>query len=167
VSDGMKELAAKHRVNCVVVHNLGVPACHEDKVLSTHSDIYKQILSWAKQRFQQLISAGVDPKRFIFDIGVGFGKTAQQSLFLIKNIKQFQSLACPLLVGHSRKSFLNLVTDKPYVDRDIETAVLSYQLALHGVDYVRVHNIEHNAQALRCAHAMELCTVQTVQKSKN
>ena len=74
-----------------------------------------------------------------------------KSIFLLKNIKQFRRLNCPLLVGHSRKSFLNLITEKPFPDRDFETAMVSYQLAAQGVDYLRVHNVGLNAKAIAMA----------------
>ncbi|BBB14883.1 2-amino-4-hydroxy-6-hydroxymethyldihydropteridine pyrophosphokinase [Candidatus Rickettsiella viridis] len=146
----MGELAVKNAVKCVVMHNLGVPA-DKNKVLSSDPNICQQIFEWAKQRFKQLIAAGVAPEQLIFDIGIGFGKTAQQSASLLKNINYFRGLDCQLLVGHSRKSFLNLVTDKLGVERDIETALLSYQLAAHHVDYLRVHNVELNARAVNMA----------------
>ncbi|WP_218813701.1 dihydropteroate synthase [Rickettsiella endosymbiont of Dermanyssus gallinae] len=146
----MGELAVKNSVKCVVMHNLGVPA-DKNKVLSTEPNICQQVLEWAKQRFKQLIAAGVAPEQLVFDVGVGFGKTAQQSAFLLKNINYFRRLDCQLLVGHSRKSFLNLVTDKLGVERDIETALLSYQLATQHVDYLRVHNVALNARAVNMA----------------
>ncbi|MDQ8039283.1 MAG: dihydropteroate synthase [Rickettsiella sp.] len=147
----MRKVAAENDVMCVVMHNLGIPA-NKEIILPSYPNICTQILDWAEQRFDELISAGINPKQFIFDIGIGFGKTAHQSAFLLKNIKQFQSLKFPLLVGHSRKSFLNLVTDKSYGERDFETALLSYQLTLQGVDYLRVHNVGISAKALNCAH---------------
>jgi 2-amino-4-hydroxy-6-hydroxymethyldihydropteridine diphosphokinase / dihydropteroate synthase len=143
----MRELVAKSSVKCVVMHNLGVPA-NKAVVLPSHPNIDEQMFNWAEQRLNELILAGVDREQLIFDIGIGFGKTAQQSAFLLKNIKVFQRLGCPLLVGHSRKSFLNLVTDKSFGDRDFETAVLSSHLALQEVDYLRVHNVGLNRQAV-------------------
>lgn len=150
IDSRMRELLANNPITGVVTHNLGVPV-DKHVVLSPHPPICEQILDWAKQRFEQLILAGVDPRQFILDVGIGFGKTAQQSEFLLKNINYFRSLNCPLLIGHSRKSFLNGVTEKPYQERDFETAVLSYQLAVQGVDYVRVHDVELNARAIALA----------------
>lgn len=147
----MRGLVAKSSVKCVVMHNLGVPA-DKRKVLAEHPNICEQILEWAEQRFYTLILAGVDPAQLIFDVGIGFGKTAQQSAFLLKNIKVFRRLGCPLFVGHSRKSFLNLVTDKPYLERDFETAVLSCQLASQEVDYLRVHNVGLSIRAMNCSY---------------
>ncbi|MES2142411.1 MAG: dihydropteroate synthase [Pseudomonadota bacterium] len=150
----MRELVAETAVQCVVMHNLGIPA-NKCKVLPSYPNICEQVLDWAKQRLNELILAGVEPKQLIFDIGIGFGKTAQQSTYLLKNIKQFQHLGYPLLVGHSRKSFLNLITDMPFSERDFETALFSYQLALQGVSYLRIHNVELSARALKCVCYME------------
>lgn len=146
----MRRLVAEHPVKCVLMHNLGIPV-QKNRVLAAHPPICDQILTWAALRVKQLLDAGVAPERLIFDIGIGFGKTARQSKFLLKNIKHFRSLNCPLLVGHSRKSFLDSITDKPFAERDFETAIISYQLALQGVEYLRVHNVSLNAQAVAMA----------------
>lgn len=150
----MRELAVKNSVKCVVMHNLGVPV-DKNKVLSSDPNICQQVLEWAEQRFNQLISAGVAPEQLIFDIGIGFGKTASQSAYLLKNVNYFRRLDCALLVGHSRKSFLSLMTDKVGVERDFETALLSYQLAVHHIDYLRVHNVALNTRAVNMAAQWE------------
>lgn len=150
VDPNMRALAAGTSLKCVVMHNLGVPA-QKNVVLASHPNICEQILDWTEQRFDELFDAGVDANQLIFDIGIGFGKTSQQSIFLLKNIKQFRRLNCPILVGHSRKSFLNLITEKPFSDRDFETAMVSYQLAAQGVNYLRVHNVGLNSEAIAMA----------------
>ncbi len=147
IDPNMRALVAGSLVKCVVMHNLGIPP-QKSKVMTSHVDICEQIIDWAEQRFEQLMTAGVNANQLIFDVGVGFGKTAQQSMFLLKNIKPFRRLNCPLLIGHSRKSFLNLITEKAFPDRDFETAMVSYQLAARGVDFLRVHNVGLNAQAI-------------------
>ncbi|WP_342220455.1 dihydropteroate synthase [Rickettsiella endosymbiont of Miltochrista miniata] len=153
VDPNMRALAAGSSVKCVVMHNLGVPA-QKNVVLAAYPNIFEQILNWTEQRFDELLDVGVDASQLIFDVGIGFGKTSQQSIFLLKNIKQFRRLNCPLLVGHSRKSFLNLITEKPFPDRDFETAMVSYQLAAQGVDYLRVHNVGLNAEAIAMARQL-------------
>lgn len=146
----MRAVAANSNVKCIVMHHLGIPPC-ANNTLSPSIDIFMQLKNWAKQRFRQLEAAKIDPERIIFDVGIGFGKTPQQSLNLLKNIQRLQMLNVPLLVGHSRKSFLNLLTSNPPEERDIETALFSYHLAQQQVDYLRVHNVAINAQALKIA----------------
>lgn len=153
VDPNMRALAAGSSVKCVVMHNLGIPA-QKNVVLASHVNICEQILDWTEQRFDELLNAGVEAYQLIFDVGIGFGKTAQQSLFLLKNMDQFRCLNCPLLVGHSRKSFLNEVTEKSFSDRDFETARVSYQLAVQRVDYLRVHNVGLNAEAIAMANQL-------------
>ena len=150
VDPNMRALAVGSPVKCVVMHNLGIPA-QKNGVLASHPNICEQILDWTEQRFDELLDVGIDASQLIFDVGIGFGKTPQQSIFLLKNIEQFRRLNCPLLVGHSRKSFLNLITEKPFPDRDFETAMVSYQLAAQGVNYLRVHNVGLNAEAIAMA----------------
>ncbi len=113
VDPNMRALVVGSPVKCVVMHNLGVPA-QKNIVLASHPNICEQILDWTEQRFEELLDAGVNANQLIFDIGIGFGKTSQQSIFLLKNIKQFRRLNYPLLVGHLRKSFLSLITEKPF-----------------------------------------------------
>lgn len=149
----MQQAVAQSSAKCVVMHNLGVPPTREN-VLSTQPDPCQQVLAWAEQRLNSLLKAGIKPEQLIFDIGIGFGKTPQQTIYLLNNIEQFKQLNIPLLVGHSRKSFLNMFGEKLAHERDLETAILSYHLAQHGVDYLRVHNAKANAQAVKMAGNM-------------
>ena len=141
------------KVKCVVMHNLGIPA-NKEIVLTEQQDYCEQVLTWAQHRLSKLKAANINHEQLIFDIGIGFGKNANQSLALLKNINKFHQLNLPLLVGHSRKSFFNLLTDKKFSERDLETAVLSAQLARQHVHYLRVHNVEMNVRALKVMDAL-------------
>jgi dihydropteroate synthase len=71
-----------------------------------------------------------------------------QSLEIIRRIAELKELGLPLLVGHSRKSFLSLFTEKPPQERDEETLILSEYLAVQKVDYIRVHEIGRHRRML-------------------
>lgn len=150
----MQAVVAKTNAKCVVMHNLGVPP-QKDIVLSTQQNACPQVIQWAQQRLQELTKAGIQTEQLIFDIGIGFGKTPQQNFELLKNISQFQQLKIPLLVGHSRKSFLGLLNDKKPQERDLETAILSYHLAQQKVNYLRVHDVAGNVEAVKIAGKMK------------
>jgi 2-amino-4-hydroxy-6-hydroxymethyldihydropteridine diphosphokinase/dihydropteroate synthase len=92
---------------------------------------------------------GIKRSKIILDPGIGFGKSAEQSFAILKNIDRLQSLGVQVLVGHSRKSFLSLFTDKPSGERDPETLAVSCFLAARGVDYLRVHDVKSHAAMLR------------------
>src|SRR5205085_4188574 len=75
VDPNMRALAVGSPVKCVVMHNLGVPA-QKNVVLASHPNICEQIVDWTEQRFDELLDSGINANQFIFDIGIGFGKTA-------------------------------------------------------------------------------------------
>jgi dihydropteroate synthase len=106
------------------------------------------IFNWGKKKIAELINKGITQDKIIFDPGLGFGTTASQSLEIIKSINEFNKLNVPILVGHSRKSFLSLFTDKPFAERDLETSIVSAFLNSKNVDYIRVHNVRDSKRAV-------------------
>ncbi|NBX02754.1 MAG: dihydropteroate synthase [Alphaproteobacteria bacterium] len=120
----------------VVMHSLSVPA-DKSIVLPENVDVVAEVLAWGRERIAALEAAGIARERIIFDPGIGFGKTAPQSLALVNGIERFAELGVPLLVGHSRKSFLAGIAP----DRDEATLAVSGYLALKKVDILRVHDV--------------------------
>jgi len=149
----MQELVAASKRDCVIMHNLGIPA-DKNRVLSFQDNPVEEILRWGEQRLAQLENRGISREKIIFDVGLGFGKCAEHSFDLVKNMSHFQALNIRLLVGHSRKSFLNLFTNKPPADRDLETTILAIHLAEQGVDYLRVHDTEACSRGFKLAKAL-------------
>ncbi len=90
--------------------------------------------------------------RIIFDPGIGFGKTAGQSLEILKRIKEFYCFPLRIMTGHSRKSFMKGFSPAKPMDRDPESAGVSVFLANKGVDILRVHEADFHARVLRGFH---------------
>lgn len=130
----------------VVMHSLSIPA---DKTITLpeEEDPVQAVLAWGKHQLATLEEAGIARSRIIFDPGIGFGKTAEQSWALIHGIRSFETLGVPLLVGHSRKSFLSTITNKAFADRDAETLIVSKELIAAGVAYLRVHDVSGHKSA--------------------
>ena len=147
----MQEVVAQSHAECVVMHHLSIPASRQ-QVLPRGTDPVKLIYEWGAKHLDQLEKAGIARSRMIFDPGIGFGKVPEHSLMLIKHIQQFAQLDVRLLVGHSRKSFFSLFTDKAFSERDVETMVASLFLARQGVDYLRLHDVEMCARGFRLLH---------------
>ena len=143
----MVAVLKQSNIPVVIMHHLGIPT---DKLvtLSTECDPVEEIINWAKERCIKLEKQGIDRSRLIVDPGIGFGKTAEQSLEILRRAEEFQLLQLPLYIGHSRKSFLETMTNAPAKERDIETVVASLFLAAKGVEYLRVHNVEIHQRAL-------------------
>lgn len=143
----MRDLFKGSEARVIFMHNLGLPA-RKDLVLLDGIPAAAQVLDWAKKKIEICVGEGLSLKNLIFDPGIGFGKTASQSLQLLQNIETFRELRVPIYVGHSRKSFMNLVTEKPFSERDLETGAISAELAQKGVEFLRVHNIDLNKRQI-------------------
>lgn len=131
----------------VMMHHLGVPPSPTHH-LPFEKDSVELIKQWAEKRLETLIKHGASLDKIIFDPGIGFGKTAEQSLEILQRITEFRSLGAPILVGHSRKSFLSLFTHQPPQKRDDLTLIVSQSLMQQGVEYLRVHNLQSHGELL-------------------
>ncbi len=125
----------------VLMHSLTVPA-NKAVTLAKDSDLVSEISEFASLKIKQLLHLGLQQSQIIFDVGLGFGKTAAQSQELVKRMTEFNHLGVPLYVGHSRKSFLDLPISAAMDEKDAQTLNISQELAAKSIDYVRVHNVE-------------------------
>jgi 2-amino-4-hydroxy-6-hydroxymethyldihydropteridine diphosphokinase / dihydropteroate synthase len=144
----MRSVALESNVKLIFMHHLTIPPSSEN-IIDEKLDVVTEIYRWAETQILSLTKFGIQEERLIFDVGIGFGKSKEQSFDLIKNIAKFKNLNLPLLVGHSRKSFLTLFTAEPPEKRDIETAVISNYLAEQKVDYLRLHNVDFTMRVLK------------------
>lgn len=142
-SEDMKNLAAVSGKKVIFMHSLSVPADKEN-VIAEDQDPVHLVKNWAEDKISELQKAGIKRSNMIFDPGIGFGKTAEQSWEIIKRIDEFESLGVSILIGHSKKSFLTLFTDKPSAQRSDETLAISAILINKGIDFLRVHDaVDH------------------------
>ena len=149
----LQKLIAEVGVEVVIMHNLGIPVSLSG-LLSKAANPVSLIYEWGEKKLNTLQKAGIEKERIIFDIGIGYGHSAEQALELIKKISVFKNLKTRLLVGHSRKSFLKQFTEKNPNERDIETLVASLYLSHQSVDYLRIHQVEITARAFKVAQAL-------------
>ncbi len=151
----MIDVLKHHTCQVIFMHHLGIPVAQQTQTIPIQQDPIPTVLQWGEEQIIKLEKNGIHRERIIFDVGIGYGKTAEQSVELIQHIQQFKNLGVNLLVGHSRKSFLNLYTTKIFAERDIETLTASLFLAKHSVEYLRVHNVNDHARAFKVAMSLE------------
>ena len=149
----MQDVIKDSKAKVIFMHSLGIPPS-ADRVLAYDVDAVSQVYQWGERQLENLTKIGINKERLIFDVGIGFGKVAEQSLEIIKRISQFRGLGVPISVGHSRKSFLSQFTSKNFAQRDLETAAISGFLATQQVDYLRVHNVDQNMRLLKVNAAL-------------
>jgi dihydropteroate synthase len=137
---GMLDVLRAHRCEVVVMHALSVPV-DPAVTLPPDCDVLQEILRWRAAITAHALAAGLDPARLVYDPGIGFGKTAPQSLALVLGAATLVGSGGRWLFGHSRKSFLKLFTAADAAQRDDLTLALSAQLADAGVQILRVHAV--------------------------
>jgi 2-amino-4-hydroxy-6-hydroxymethyldihydropteridine diphosphokinase/dihydropteroate synthase len=147
VGTDLAKTIEKRQKQLVVMHSLSIPPS-KAHVLPFEKDPVKILQSWADQKVSELEGLGVNRKRLILDPGIGFGKTAWQNQILIQRICELRRNDIPLMVGHSRKSFLQQFCTDPPAQRDISSAVVTCHLMEAGVEYLRVHNVQLHMKAL-------------------
>lgn len=149
----MIPLALDSGVGVCAMHMQGTPQTMQDHPV--YSDVVEDIFSYLQQRKQQLLAAGIPLPKICLDPGIGFGKTHQHNLELIRRVDRFHDLGCPLLVGHSRKGFIGSVLHNKEVERDSGTAGVSVALAMRGVQILRVHHVGINRRVWELFRASE------------
>lgn len=149
----MRRLAADAKVDCVMMHHVSIPA-NKDKIIPRNVCNVQYTLDWAKKRIDEMTQDGIALEKIIFDPGIGFGRAAEHSFAMLKQSADFAQLGTRVLIGHSRKSFLNRFTAHTFSERDIETLAISLHLAKQPVDYIRVHNVDMTLRGLKIASAL-------------
>jgi dihydropteroate synthase len=149
----MISLVQQTSVPVIIMHMQGKPA--DMQITPEYQDVTGEILTFFRDRIAWIKEKGVDSGRIIIDPGIGFGKSLQHNLSLLKNIAKFTSLGTPVLLGHSRKRFLGDITGiAPEGERDLASAIVSAICYQEDIAIVRVHNVAATRQALLIAEAI-------------
>ena len=157
--DAMSEVCAQWGAGVVVMHMQGSPRTMQDKPdYESDGGVVASVQGFFEERLATLTAQGIEPDCLCFDPGIGFGKTLEHNLALIRHLGAMQESIQPIrpmLLGVSRKSFLGALTgeDDP-VKRDGATAVVTALACCEGIRLHRVHNISANVQAIQLAEAM-------------
>lgn len=141
----MLQLLKCCKAEYVLTHSVTVPADRK-KTLPLNKDPVEEIKNWLDKKINILENNNISLDRVIFDPGIGFGKTASQSLEILRRINEFHSFPLRIMVGHSRKSFMKTFTTDAPEKRDPESAGLSLSLTEKGVDILRVHRADFHAR---------------------
>jgi dihydropteroate synthase len=150
-NDEVCKLCSAYNATAVIMH------MQKDPFTMQQSPEYKNVLgdiySFFEQRVAKAESFGV--KDMVLDVGIGFGKTLEHNLMLIKHQEHFLTLKKPLLVGASRKSIIDKISPSLPKERLSGTLVLHLEAAKNGASIIRVHDVKEHVQALRVQKALE------------
>lgn len=146
---GALETAASLRVPVCLMHMQGRPKNMQDYPI--YNDVSVDVAAFLNARVNKCVESGIPKKLIIIDPGFGFGKTHDQNIELIVNLKKLKHLGLPILIGLSRKSTLGEITGRDINDRlsaSIAAAVIG---VLNGANIVRAHDVKETVDALKIA----------------
>ena len=145
---------ADFQMSSVVAH-AGVPVVimHNQKN-TDYDDLVPDVISSLEKLKDEAINKGVNPGNIILDPGIGFGKTPEQNLQILRRLDEFTTLGQPILIGTSRKSTIGLVLNLPVGDRIEGTAATVALSIASGADIVRVHDVKEMIRVARMSDAI-------------
>lgn len=149
----MIRVCADDDCGLVVMHMQGTPETMQ--INPTYQDVVSDIRAFFEERLAMLTSAGIGRERICFDPGIGFGKTLEHNLALLRHLDKLAPCGQPLLLGVSRKSFLSKLCDaRQPAERDAATSAVTALARRQGVMLHRVHDVKGNVDALRVCEGM-------------
>jgi dihydropteroate synthase len=152
VDPKLAEVAAKYQAALVIMHIRGRP---KERQLNPHYQaLLPEMLAFLRESIDMALQAGVGPAQIIIDPGIDFGKTAAQSLEVLKRLGEFKTLGFPLLLAPSRKTVIGEVLQVPVDDRLEGTAALVAHGVAQGVDIIRAHDVKAMGRVVRMTEAI-------------
>ncbi len=134
----MASVAAKYDVPCILMHN------REDK---PYENLMEDVKNDLMESIKIAMDAGVKKENIILDPGIGFAKTYEENLIVMKNVKEIRDMGYPVLLGTSRKSMIGNTLNLP-VDQRVEgTLVTTVMGIMAGCEFIRVHDVLENKRA--------------------
>jgi len=152
MDEKMPELVAKTGAPVIIMHMQGTPKTMQKN--PHYECVMGEIISFLRKQAEVALKAGVQKDKIIIDPGIGFGKTRDHNLEIMKKFSELKSLGYPILMGTSRKSFIGATLDLPVEDRLEGTAATVVYSVVQGANIIRVHNVKEMARVAKMTDAM-------------
>ena len=151
--NNMARLAAEEDIPVILMHMQGTPTTMQKE--PKYDDVVAEVLQFLKERAQKAEEFGIDREKIFIDPGIGFGKTLEHNLKLLKNIDKFVNSGYRVLAGTSRKSFIGAITDKENPSERIFGTAATVTLCVEkGVSIVRVHDVADMMDVVKITQAI-------------
>ncbi len=149
---GALAAAAAQDAAVCVMHMQGEPATMQ--VEPRYDDVVAEVREFLRQRVNACLAAGIARDSICIDPGIGFGKTYQHNLDLLRNLRSFTDLGYPLLIGVSRKGVIGIMTGRPASERMVGSAVAAAFAVQAGAAIIRAHDVAATVDAVKVAVAL-------------
>lgn len=149
----MLPTVAQLGVPIILMHIRGTPQTMQQ--LTNYGDLIGEIYQFLASRIEDAIASGIDRSRIIIDPGIGFAKTHDQNLEILRSLPRFHSLNCPVLVGPSRKGFIGQILNQPEPKARVwGTAAACCGAIAGGADILRIHDVKEMRDVCRVADTL-------------
>lgn len=149
----MKKVAAELGVPCILMHMKGKPKTMQDKPV--YGDVVPEIIEHLAERIAVWEDAGVASENILVDPGIGFGKTVDHNLLILKHLRELEVLGRPIVLGTSRKAFVGALLDRDLEGRLVGTLATVAIGAWNGAHILRVHDVQETREVLAIVHAIK------------
>jgi dihydropteroate synthase len=150
----MAGVAAESKAPLILMHMLGTPRTMQDNPV--YGSLISEIIGFLEERIQFAVDNGVAREQVMVDPGIGFGKTVEHNLSIIRNLGAFSCLDRPVVLGASRKRFIGSVLGRDESQRELGTAIANSFGIAGGAHILRVHDVAFNREAARMAEAIRI-----------
>ena len=144
---GMAAVAAETGAGLVLMHMLGTPETMQNN--PRYDNVVSNVWNFLEERMAFAVARGVAPEQIVLDPGIGFGKTDEHNLTLLKGIPQLAASGRPVLIGASRKSFIGRITGGGPDERLTGSLAIAAFAVLRGAHILRVHDVKESCDAVR------------------
>lgn len=146
------EIAAKNEVSVILMHIKGKPK--DMQINPSYSNLMEELIDYFKERINYAVGCGIGKEKIVIDPGIGFGKRLQDNYEILKQLREFNALGCPILVGPSRKSFIGKILNLP-PEESLEGTIAACTVAiLNGAHLLRVHDVKEIVRAAKIAEQL-------------
>ncbi len=154
-NEGMLSAVKETGAAAVVMHMRGTPQdMHAEVDASAYFDVISDVMWYLNGRIEAAKAAGIPSERLIVDPGLGFGKSFEHNIELLRRCREIRCLGAPMLIGASRKRFIGQLTERLPEQRLGGSVGAAVMAAVNGASIVRVHDVDATVQALRVADAL-------------
>ena len=152
--DEVIKLAVKYDAKLCIMHMKGTPKTMQ--VEPCYDDVMVEVSDFFEKRIEKCEAFGLKHENIILDVGIGFGKTLEHNLTLIRNMGHFKKFGCEVLIGASRKSLIDKIIPTPTEKRLAGTLAIHLKSVENGANIVRCHDVLEHHQALAVLNSLSI-----------
>lgn len=151
-NEALIRLALKYKAKLCIMHMKGAPKTMQKNPY--YEDVMVEVSNFFEERIAKCEALGLTREDLILDVGIGFGKSLEHNLMLLKNLAHFKKFGCELLIGASRKSMIDHIIPAPIKERLPGTLAIHLKAMENGASIIRCHDVAEHQQALKVFEAM-------------